>query len=109
MRPRSEDRGEHPDLRSFRHDCDVLQCGHGPKTVENVQLVRSRKILRQRLQCGHGPKTVENNPGQGAVMKKAELASMRPRSEDRGELLHTRQSISEATSLQCGHGPKTVE
>ena len=37
-----------------------LQCGHGPKAVENQ--CRGQTSIWQvwQLQCGHGPKAVEN-------------------------------------------------
>src|SRR5437899_1728492 len=40
--------------------------------------------LEKLLQCGHGPKTVENSAGR-AVQSGGVQASMRPRPEDRGE------------------------
>src|SRR5437899_1378168 len=106
MRPRPEDRG---DLHLARQTAGhvVLQCGHGPKTVETAIAVSSRVWSRQPsmrprpadrgearsppipgrsrpgLQCGHGPKTVET----------ATVA----------------YHDAVATLLQCGHGPKTVE
>src|SRR5262249_10222280 len=61
----------------------LLQCGHGPKTVENAADGGTWEGL-PRLQCGHGPKTVENYVVPEIISQLAE-ASMRPRSEDRGE------------------------
>ena len=113
MRPRPEDRGERRTPGASPFTLPPLQCGHGPKTVENaVPLARSRDV-------------------------RSRFASMRPRPEDRGEPLWRQSFIADldllsfnaATAprpwrtphrpgirvpipkpkLQCGHGPKTVE
>src|SRR5438309_536478 len=77
MRPRSEDRGE-PQGR--------LQCGHGPKTVENNQLQHVLRVDPRRFNAAtvRRPwRTAVHRRGSNAVV----AASMRPRSEDRGELV----------------------
>ena len=60
----------------------MLQCGHGPKAVENRRL-RAWSSRRTQLQCGHGPKAVENR--------------------------HAMHGCRSQCVLQCGHGPKAVE
>ena len=114
----------------MRCDGGGLQCGHGPKAVENTQASVSRS-RGGALQCGHGPKAVENIKAQGDNKCTVE-ASMRPRPEGRGEPQRRLQLMREAGSfnaatarrpwrteggtlpwrhegLQCGHGPKAVE
>ena len=115
--------------------CKPLQCGHGPKAVENrrawidVDVQRSAS-MRPRpegrgerrvpgvhrcttailLQCGHGPKAVENFGRMALTVRTARGASMRPRPEGRGERWRrSRYRQSCADELQCGHGPKAVE
>ena len=92
----------------------MLQCGHGPKTVENATQVRVGQRRHNRaLQCGHGPKTVENpSPSWYPTLNLCvQVASMRPRPKDRGERRSDWRSANRMRSprLQCGHGPKTVE
>ncbi len=64
--------------------------------------------FRFTLQCGHGRLTVENFasrlPERGHL-----VASMRPRSVDRGELQLLFDIQSAFVRLQCGHGRLTVE
>ena len=60
MRPRPEGRGERWSVLGVaRPDC-VLQCGHDPKAVENVEWRREHDAAKAMLQCGHDPKAVEN-------------------------------------------------
>src|SRR5262245_53684400 len=61
----------------------LLQCGHGLSTVENVRVTLDPPPFVM-LQCGHGLSTVENFRG---VQRRQDgpLASMRPRPLDRGE------------------------
>jgi len=61
------------------------------------------------LQCGHGPETVENVHGRRLRERLKKLASMRPRSGDRGEQDAAAWAQATLTMLQCGHGPETVE
>ncbi len=110
-----------------------LQCGHGPKTVENIEAMND-SLKDALLQCGHGPKTVENDWYYQDTDSLIVSASMRPRPEDRGEpATYGKVELEDlcfnaATArrpwrtqdaflrchrrpspLQCGHGPKTVE
>ena len=66
-----------------------------------------------KLQWGHGPKTVENpSRADVAIWRQHRLASMGPRSEDRGEPpadLPSSVPSAAIEPLQWGHGPKTVE
>ena len=61
-----------------------LQCGHGPKAVEN-HVVTFAAGVTAALQCGHGPKAVENSNRRSVERGDARHASMRPRPEGRGE------------------------
>ena len=61
MRPRPEGRGE-PGPWHDRGDRSMLQCGHGPKAVENTRRWPICGACSE-LQCGHGPKAVENPTG----------------------------------------------
>ena len=109
MRPRPEGRGERwvharwdAQVSSFnaatarrpwrtgRHSLSgsrpsKLQCGHGPKAVENAIGADDGACRTCRLQCGHGPKAVENTCRCAGSVRRA------------------------CTGLQCGHGPKAVE
>ena len=133
MRPRPKDRGE------LRSRCRTrprtsLQCGHGPKTVENHEVHCPSATWRIR---GFNAATAQR-PWRTIRSSCASWpkwhASMRPRPKDRGEP-HDRlkddseplQRFNAATAqrpwrttaryprhqhqhgLQCGHGPKTVE
>ena len=60
------------------------------------------------LQCGHGPKTVENMH-LPVLHRLRPRPSMRPRSKDRGELPELECCQLYCEVLQCGHGPKKVE
>ncbi len=159
MRPRPEDRGE-PAIRggptsgadgfnaatarrpwrtsrrerSLPQDIAMLQCGHGPKTVEN--LIAGTPCVLSRDWCFNAatarrPWRTTRTP---RMIQPRTCASMRPRPEDRGEpdrvtalLITSSASFNAATArrpwrtgltshksgrpcpLQCGHGPKTVE
>ena len=61
-----------------------LQCGHDPKAVENARVAKLYADGYFELQCGHNPKAVENGPA-GDRRVSAEVASMRPQPEGRGE------------------------
>ena len=80
MRPRPEGRGE-PTCATQTRLAEVLQCGHGPKAVENGPA--DVRCPRVQLQCGHGPKAVENLRAPAVIGTPP--ASMRPRPEGRGE------------------------
>ncbi len=110
-----------------------LQWGHDPKTVDGSK--RSRNPYGQSgvLQWGHDPKTVDgldrcSTPVaplagfNGATIRRpwmatyplsqqmwAELASMGPRSEDRGWLGLAVLGSGLLSRLQWGHDPKTVD
>ena len=132
MRPRSENPGEHSGNGLTVLGADALQCGHGPKTVENTTNPFYGIKWGWMLQCGHGVTAVENQgvlagqlPGLRASMRSRSkdrgehpvvthdlmkaLASMRPRAKHRGELWAMRPCDIARTGLQCGHGRKTVE
>ena len=64
---------------------------------------------RLRLQCGHGPKAVENTMTHLAARWHYKRASMRPRPEGRGELELLWLRVTQIRKLQCGHSPKAVE
>ena len=124
MRPRPEDRGEPryaaalavPGgsfnaatarrpwrtlvLRAFSMVHVRLQCGHGPKTVENHYGHRSGTSTPAELQCGHGPKTVENRDS-GVTPDSINGASMRPRPEDRGERDAMTQDVDSGASFNA--------
>ena len=87
----------------------ALQCGHGPKAVENQSAAMSRPMRPVALQCGHGPKAVENTRPLCADCRKSRPASMRPRPEGRGEPECSTGRSRTAHELQCGHDPKAVE
>ncbi len=108
MRPRPEGRGELLDfVGNSRHKFTVLQCGHGPKAVEND--------LVQRAACEPAEASMRPRPeGRGepaapALLAHLGQASMRPRPEGRGEPLVRTRSSTVNSRLQCGHGPKAVE
>src|SRR5438270_677927 len=107
MWPRSSDRGK----RAIQENDSTLelelQCGHGPRTVENASL----PVMGDRgqvLQCGHGPRTVENGTGD-ETSGRCSSASMWPRSSDRGKPAICLLNTPKRGVLQCGHGPRTVE
>ncbi len=99
---------ENSSLAAVGNTADTLQCGHGPKTVENRSVGEPQTAQGTWLQCGHGPKTVENAVS-GSGFPRERGASMRPRPEDRGEPSPKRAQPPGPIGLQCGHGPKTVE
>ncbi len=85
-----------------------LQCGHGPKTVENLGIPIRRHAEITTLQCGHGPKTVENHAGlwrHGCRHKSFNAATARRP----WRTVCGRRPSLRSKRLQCGHGPKTVE
>ena len=71
MRPRPEGRGEPATGEAVRAGRAALQCGHGPKAVENRPDSGREATARSRLQCGHGPKAVENDGLSGDVRSDA--------------------------------------
>src|SRR5207248_1895517 len=84
-----------------------LQCGHGPKTVENNSLLSGRP-MPGTLQCGHGPKTVENALSRLPKGRASWLqCGHGPKTVENDQLELT--PIPGRPALQCGHGPKTVE
>ncbi len=107
MRPRPEDRGEPTSPKARRAKEGQLQCGHGPKTVENAL----GHAFARRI-CSSFNAATARRPWRTSVgcwsSKSGLTASMRPRPEDRGELEYSQYTRPELT-LQCGHGPKTVE
>ena len=86
MRPRPEGRGEprHSSM-ALSHVAQWLQCGHGPKAVENAAAEADQRSAPELLQCGHGPKAVENVDRREYMLTADACASMRPRPEGRGE------------------------
>src|ERR1700731_831210 len=83
MRPRPEGRGERRGAETGNGVGVSLQCGHGPKVVENKgSRIEVKGVVV--LQCGHGPKVVENRYRDGRLWLTDDF-------------------------LQCGHGPKVVE
>ncbi len=133
MRPRPEGRGERrkPGYDFFRSP--RLQCGHGPKAVEN-----SYPGFRPGPKAGRFNAATARRPWRTVEARvrppRVEIASMRPRPEGRGEpscspprLCPGMCSFNAATArrpwrttltsvlvspnflLQCGHGPKAVE
>src|SRR5258708_2683994 len=62
----------------------ALQCGHGPGTVENGEVLGGSAGTMVGLQCGHGPGTVENLSILPWRLGRLP-ASMWPRSRNRGE------------------------
>ncbi len=133
MGPRSEDRGWGACPSPPTHStCCWLQWGHDPKTVDGwIRLVGITLTCCLSLQWGHDPKTVD-----GPTLVKNwifnSIASMGPRSEDRGWLWRTEAAghqgvgFNGATirrpwmafagrrcrlqhALQWGHDPKTVD
>ena len=79
----------------------TLQCGHGPKAVENSTTLGRRQAPVDELQCGHGPKAVENVHLR-FQRHDVHRASMRPRPEGRGEPTagHGRYAPSNTTSMR---------
>src|SRR6185437_11733446 len=110
MRPRLQDRGDHFFGSSRWLGRLQLQCGHGSKTVEirpsSLPIVSSPS--RAGLQCGHGSKTVEI-PCCTCPRSGEQVASMRPRLQDRGDRYQLIRRRKADPELQCGHGSKTVE
>ncbi len=86
MRPRSSDRGERPStcrlgtITSSFNAATVF--GPWRTLLTAFQLASSSAVL----QCGHGLRTVENHAAAESFHQRG-LASMRPRSSDRGELV----------------------
>ncbi len=109
MRPRPEDRGERrPSLAS---DWPCRIAGFNAATARRPWRTIGALCIPRRqceLQCGHGPKTVENFTLAFSSAVGME-ASMRPRPEDRGEPWVPVYTSFFQDQLQCGHGPKTVE
>ena len=85
MRPRPEGRGEPLPWPANQPDRGRLQCGHGPKAVENADRQVHGTCSWRMLQCGHGPKAVENARIANYRRRTSGGASMRPRPEGRGE------------------------
>ncbi len=84
-----------------------LQCGHGPKTVENTSLTIKLCDNKKPLQCGHGPKTVENQPASRRASQPLCIqCGHGPKTVE--NIMRSVPPLSPST-LQCGHGPKTVE
>ncbi len=132
MRPRPEDRGEPGGPDRIDADAEELQCGHGPKTVENEKRARRVRAWRACFNAATARRPWRT-PASGYERETAAIASMRPRPEDRGERVRNRRDggrepasmrprpedrgelgtltrpISGIGLLQCGHGPKTVE
>ncbi len=107
MRPRPEGRGEPESTLMVHRPTAALQCGHGPKAVENharsaAHPAADGASMRPRPE-GRGEQNVK------ADLDHAHMASMRPRPEGRGELIAKMGDGGEVTLLQCGHGPKAVE
>ena len=128
MRPRPEDRGELPrECRAW--GLPELQCGHGPKTVENqgvwthsprdgVASMRPRPEDRGepavadrvgRRRASMRPRPEDRGELVSCRMTDGPHASMRPRPEGRGEHGPCRGFHGVQRPLQCGHGPKAVE
>ena len=112
MRPRPEGRGE-PTGRPWLNSAARLASMRPRPEDRGEQRRPVRRPFRAlQLQCGHGPKAVENDQVCSRVGWRSVEASMRPRPEDRGEPRSTqvhRATLQVAGLLQCGHGPKAVE
>ncbi len=86
-----------------------LQWGHDPKTVDGQSARDEQGGGGGWLQWGHDPKTVDGWL-QRPPRRAARLASMGPRSEDRGWHSQVLRRFSAASKpLQWGHDPKTVD
>ena len=112
MRPRPEGRGE-PSLRrrlaSRAIDRFNAATARRPWRTWNGLAVDEGSSASP-LQCGHGPKAVENQRPIANTRRARSRASMRPRPEGRGELRDAAPGRSRCCQLlQCGHGPKAVE
>ena len=111
MRPRPEDRGE-PRLPIRTTPPVQDSASMRPRPEDRGELLEPRRVQvarSSRLQCGHGPKTVENHASVASDMLTV-LASMGPRPEGRGEPMPVQTAPSPSRSrLQWGHGPKAVE
>ena len=109
MRPRPEGRGEPEGLVVYALTQWRLQCGHGPKAVENSVTIMVASGSAPSLQCGHGPKAVENSRcrSSGAAGDDGFNAATarRPWRTRRTP----RRTARQPCRLQCGHGPKAVE
>ena len=86
----------------------ILQCGHGPKAVENVRRLRGPSRGRS-LQCGHGPKAVENAAGQRPLRRGGENFNAATARRPWRTWASSYRPSSLIGLLQCGHGPKAVE
>ena len=106
MRPRPEGRGEPQSQPLQRWANAVLQCGHGPKTVENARPLVG--IVARGLQCGHGPKAVENSESL-QIFRRLSWICFNAATARRPWRTSTYGSCDRVHRLQCGHGPKTVE
>ena len=92
-----------------------LQCGHGPKTVENVHVDRSDDRRLHARGCFNAataqrPWRTPGNASRTTITPLGRNAAARP--EDRGEQsLSGRSAVlaNQWSTAQCGHGPKTVE
>src|SRR5437660_493826 len=105
MRPRPEGRGECPGRRPAKEPPDVASMRPRPEGRGESTTPTRFEAARTSLQCGHGPKAVENlsfYPHGGLF----EDASMRPRPEGRGECASSGWFPKLTRRLQCGHGPK---
>ncbi len=89
MRPRPEDRGEREPLVWQVFSMLSLQCGHGPKTVENWRYMPEGSY-RPSFNAATARSRGELSANLAALPAVPE-ASMRPRPEDRGEpeLVHS--------------------
>ena len=85
-----------------------LQCGHGPKAVENSQR-RPECCECLLLQCGHGPKAVENAPGSNLPTNCAQRLQWGHSPKAVENLVHRNQRRCTGMPLQWGHSPKAVE
>ena len=83
MRPRPEGRGERAALTCGRHGRRRLQCGHGPKAVENARRRRADG-LPSRFNAATARRPWRTSPASWRPAADA-AASMRPRPEGRGE------------------------
>ena len=108
MRPRPEGRGEPTTSCGPRARCEMLQCGHDPKAVENRGHDPRTSRRPPRFNAATTRRPWRTHPRDQAVAASLK-ASMRPRPEGRGELFGRRQPHAPIIELQCGHDPKAVE
>ena len=106
MGPRSDNRGYGQRREPMTARRSTLQWVHGPITVV-MHRHHARSVAMPELQWVHGPITVVMRAST-VVLRHGGLASMGPRSDNRGYAANGDARRPSAVQLQWVHGPITV-